>query len=145
MNDFIIQSYGLLFDYIKPCLNPKPTVEYAPSTIPAIVRFVLTVTFQGMPYWENREILQKVYNCRDMMAFMENPAEMTATVAHLFSKLKNQGEYEMFLSVLKNMIRAGKITKDEGIKILTESKNHEALVELLHFDMEENQDERFDL
>jgi hypothetical protein len=55
-------------------------------------------------------------------------------VTDIFRSRRTHAEYEIFLTVLKNMILAGKITKDRCVKILTEAENHEALVELLQFD-----------
>lgn len=148
MNDLIIQSYWLLFDCIKPCLIPFPNVEIEPvmCDIPIACK-----TFYIMQNYTEKITFHAAINdeSSSKFGFYHCMIELLCDKRNLSSCtwiFKEHGDkYEIALTILKNMILAGKITKDECIKIFSEAECHEALVELLQFDMEENQAERFDL
>lgn len=148
MNDLITQSYWLLFNYIKPCLNPFPNVEIDPvmcdipiayKTFNIVQSYTEKITFHAVI---NDESGSKIGFYHHMIELLRDNRNLSSCT-WIF---KERGDkYKIALIILKNMILAGKITKDECIKILSEAECHEAVVELLHFDTKENQAERFNL
>ena len=148
MNDLIIQSYWLLFDYIKPCLAPFPNVEIEPvmcdipiacKTFNIVQNYTEKITFHAVINDENGSKLG-FYHCMiELLCHKRNLSSCTWI-------FKERGEkYKIALTILKNMILAEKITKDKCIEILSEAECYEVVVELLHFDTKENQAERFNL
>lgn len=148
MNDFIIQSYWLLFDYIKPCLITFPNVEIEPvmcdipianKTFNIVQNYTEKITFHAVI---NDESGSKFGFYRCMIELLDDKRNLSSCI-WIFKE--RDDKYKIALTILKNMILAKKITKDECIKILSEAECHEAVVELLQFDTKENQAERFDL
>lgn len=147
MDDLIIQSDWLLFDYIKPCLVPCPKVNIEPimcetfshyKVFSAIQAYDVNIIFHANV---NAGFDKKFGIYQAMMELLHGHRALSS-ITEIF---KNGGEYEIPLRVVQNMILAGKLTKDECIKAFSEDECYEALVELLQFDAGENQEERFDL
>lgn len=148
MNDLITQSYWLLFNYIKPCLNPFPNVEIDPvmcdipiacKTFTIVQSYTEKITFHAVINDENGSKLGFYHHMIELLRDNRNLSSCTRI-------FKEHGDkYKIALTILKNMILSEKITKDECIEILSKAECHEAVVELLHFDTEETQTERFNL
>lgn len=154
MHELTTESYWLLFDYIKPCLHPVPRIEKQYSdwrlSNSGIVRSYDTdieVSFavsKNLIYQSYAEEARRLYEYQAMTEFLFHRQLAMTRVTDIFRSRRTHAEYEIFLTVLKNMILAGAITKDSCVKILTEAENHEALVELLQFDAGEEPD-RFEI
>ena len=148
MNDLIMQSYWLLFNYIKPCLIPIPNVEIEPvmcdtsigyKTFNIVQNYTEKITFHAVVNDESGSKFGFYHHMIELLSDKRNLSSCTWI-------FKERGDkYKIALTILKNMILAEKITKEECIKILSEAECHEAVVELLHFDIEKNQAERLDL
>lgn len=144
MHELIAASYWLLFDYVKPCLHPVPRIDVYPPDwhIEADVHIPwheenIEIIFDKIytpAYSANAEADRRLNEYKIMLKFIFWCDHAGHGVTKIFRSRRTYDEYEVFLTVLKNMILAGKITKDNCVKILTEAENHEALVELLHFD-----------
>lgn len=149
MHELIIASYWLLFDYVKPYLHPVPRIEEqtpdwhisADINLPwnendTEITFTKTYTPASIA---NAEADRKLSEYKIMLRFIYGLDRTLPRVTDIFRTRRTHDEYEVFLTVLKNMILAGEITKDDCVKMLTEAENHEALVELLQFDAGEEQ------
>ena len=144
MHELITESYWLLFDYVKPCLHPVPRIEKQHSDwrlpnfgIAQSYDTDIAVSFaasENLIYRSYAEEARRLYEYQAMTEFLYRCQWGMARVTDIFRSRRTHAEYEIFLTVLKNMILAGKITKDDCVKMLTEAENHEALVELLQFD-----------
>lgn len=144
MHKLIIESYWLLFDYIKPCLHPVPRIEnqgsdwrLSDSGVARSYDTDIEVSFAvsgNLIYRSYAEEARRLQEYRTMTEFLFRCRWSKSGVTDIFRSRRTHAEYEIFLTVLKNMISAGEITKDNCVKILTEAENHEALVELLQFD-----------
>lgn len=154
MHKLITESYWLLFDYVKPCLFPVPRIEKQHSDwrLPnsGIVQSHDTdieVSFavsENLIYRSYAEEARRLYEYQTMAELLYRCQWAMARVPDIFHRRRTHAEYDVFLTVLKNMILAGEITKDDCVKMLTKAENHEALVELLQFDAGEEQD-RFEI
>ena len=147
MDDLIIQSCWLLFDYIKPCLVPCPKVNIEPISCGISSHHKIFSVIQG---YDANIIFHANVNAGFEKRFGIYQAMMELlhghrTLSSITGIFKNNDEYEIPLMVVQNMILAGKLTKDECIKAFSEDECYEALVELLQFDAGENQEERFNL
>lgn len=147
MHELTTESYWLLFDYIKPCLHPVPRIEkqhsdwrLSDSGVARSYDTGIEVSFAvsgNLIYRSYAEEARRLQEYRTMTEFLFRCQWSERGVTDIFRSRRTHAEYEIFLSVLKNMILAGEITKDRCVKILTEAENHEALVELLQFDVGE--------
>lgn len=154
MHELTIESYWLLFDYIKPCLHPVPRIEkqysdwrLSDSGVARSYDTDIEVSFAvsgNLIYRSYAEEARRLQEYQTMTEFLFHRQLAMTRVTDIFRSRKTHAEYEIFLNVLKNMILAGEITKDRCVKILTEAENHEALVELLQFDAGEEPD-RFEI
>ena len=143
MHKLITESYWLLFDYIKPCLHPVPRIEnqcsdwrLSDSGVARSYDTDIEVSFavSGNLIYRSYAEARRLQEYRTMTKFLFRCQWSERGVTDIFRSRKTHAEYEIFLTVLKNMILAGEIVKDRCVKILTEAENHEALVELLQFD-----------
>ena len=154
MHKLITESYWLLFDYVKPCLHPVPRIEEqtpdwhisADINLPwnendTEITFTKIYTPASIA---NAEADRRLNEYKIMLKFVYGCDHAGHGVTEIFRRRRTHAEYDVFLTVLKNMILAGKITKDDCVKMLTRAENHEALVELLQFDAGEEQG-RFDI
>ena len=139
MHELITESYWLMFDYVKPCLLPVPRIEKQHSDIE--VSFAVS---GNLIYRSYAEEARRLYEYQAMVEFLYHCQWAMARVTDIFRRRRTHAEYDVFLAVMKNMILAGEITKDDCVKMLTEAENHEALVELLQFDAGEEPG-RFDI
>lgn len=150
MNDLIVQSYWLLFDYIKPYLIPYPNIKFEQimgdtvsdfyKVFHVIQNYDISITFHAYDFINTNS--DKKFGIYQAMMELLHGHRALSSITGIF---KNSDGYEIALTVVKNMILAGELTKDECIKVFSEAECHEALVELLQFDAGENQEERFDL
>ena len=148
MNDLITQSYWLLFDYIKPCLIPYPNVKYEPimsntvsdfyKVFNIIRNYDMSITFHAYNLTNTNSKKIGIYQ---VLIELLRDYRTLSSITGIF---KDSDGYEIALTVVKNMILAGRLTKDECIKVFSEAECYEALVELLQFDAGEDS-ERFDL
>lgn len=150
MHKLITESYWLMFDYVKPCLHSVPRIEEqtldwhisADINLPwnendTEITFTKIYTPASIA---NAEADRKLSEYKIMLRFIYGLDWALPGVTDIFRSRRTHAEYEVFLTVLKNMILAGKITKDDCVKMLSEAENHETLVELLQFDAGEEQD-----
>lgn len=147
MDDLIIQSYWLLFDYIKPCLVPYPEVKSEPImcdidsdyiVFNIIQSYDVNITFHvNMNYDSGLKF--GIYQA--MMELLRG----SRTLSSITGIFKNSNEYEIVLTVIKNMILARKLTKDECIKAFSEAECYEAVVEIIQFDDGKEHEEDFKL
>ena len=155
MHELTIESYWLLFDYIKPCLHPVPRIEkqysdwrLSDSGVARSYDTDIEVSFAvsgNLIYRSYAEEARRLQEYRTMTEFLFHRQLAMTRVTDIFRSRRTHAEYEIFLTVLKNMILAGDITKDSCVKILSEAENHEALVELLQFDTGEDGGNRFEI
>ena len=145
MDDLIIQSYWLLFEYIKPCLVPYPEVKNEPimcdidsDYMVFIQSYDVNITFHvNMNYDSGLKF--GIYQA--MMELLRG----SRTLSSITGIFKSSNEYEIVLTVIKNMILAGKLTKDECIKAFSEAECYEAVVEIIQFDDGKEHEEDFKL
>lgn len=147
MRELITESYWLLFDYIKPCLYSSPQIETTNPEFSHSFRVERKITFLQTyeSVYGNHELERRFYEYKVMLEFLHRSAWVEVDVINIFRSRKAHVEYEVFLTVLKNMILAGKITKDRCVQMLSKAENYEALAELLQFDTGENGGDRFEI
>ena len=155
MNDLITESYWLLFDYVKPCLHPVPRIEkqhsdwrLSDSVVARSYDTDIEVSFAvsgNLIYRSYAEEARRLQEYRTMTEFLFRCQWAKRGVTNIFRSRRTHAEYEIFLTVLKNMILAGEITKDSCVQMLSKAENYEALAELLQFDTGENGGDRFEI
>ena len=154
MNEYITRCYWLLFDYVKSVLFPVPDIvrnypgnelDYLGigSVMPKTYDF--TISFHTNP----EEYIQGImYEYGLMCEFLTRAEHLGAVLREniviLFAEKKAYKQYAVFLHVLINMVKGGKIKKDYAVQILSESENHEALIEFLQALGDESPEENAD-
>lgn len=147
MDDLIIQSYWLLFDYIKPYLVPYPEVKSEPimcDTASDYIGFNIIQSYDVKISFHvnlNYDSGWKIGIYQAMMELLHGHRALSS-ITVIF---RNSDEYEIPLRVVQNMILAGKLTKDECIRALNDAECHEAVAEIILFDDGKEHGEDFKL